>query len=65
MLRKSTYQPLKDDGAEFKCVDCEQYFHAKQMWFVCLVNGDKQIICHDCIDDVWRKNYADYIPTPI
>lgn len=60
-----TYQPLKCDGAPFKCVDCGERKNAANLWFVCTPDGKRRIICKDCIDPEWLTAYAQYIDVPM
>lgn len=60
----STYQPLKDDGAPFKCADCGQKSHASLMWFVRLDDGAAYVFHKNCLDEDWFE-FAKFIDEPI
>lgn len=59
------YRPLKNDGATYKCSDCEQRKEYNQMWYVETPSGLRYVTCKDCVDDYWIKHHAIYDPVPI
>lgn len=61
---KPVYRPVKDDGATFKCVDCDQQKRASEVWHYLLPNGNGGIACKECIDPEWLER-AVFDPKPI
>jgi len=53
---QSKYWTVKDDGALWKCSDCQVRYPANKVWATETPNGKKSIICKDCIDDDWITN---------
>ena len=64
MTKTRTYQPVKDDGAKFKCLDCGLRGPAKDMWFIRTPSGEWDGVYHkDCVDRDWMSG-ATFIPDP-
>jgi hypothetical protein len=60
---KPVYRPVKDDGAKWRCKECDQLQPASKVWHYQLPNGNSGILCRDCIDPQWLKN-AEFNPHP-
>ena len=62
---KGIYHPLKNDGADYKCSDCDTYKPYNHFWYVECPNGTRYVCCKDCIDPYWIKHHAIFSPEPI
>lgn len=61
---KPTYQPLKNDGALYRCKDCNQQGTHSEMWYVTTPNGYKGVFHKECIDPDWIAT-AEFVNHPI
>jgi hypothetical protein len=64
-MNKAIYRPVANDGAKWKCADCQQYKQHNEVWHISLANGKKEILCKDCVDAEWLDTYAVFDPKPI
>jgi len=52
----AVYWTLPDDGALFKCADCqERKAHNKVYLTQIPMNDARKVLCKDCIDTEWLK----------
>lgn len=49
------YTSLKDDGAPFRCADCNELHNAKDMYYCFLPNNNNAVVCKTCLDDTWKS----------
>lgn len=61
---KATYQPVRDDGAPYKCPDCGERKPAREFWYYRTPNGAAGLSCKECIDPDWLAQ-AEFNPKPI
>lgn len=56
-----TYHPVKNDGADFRCSECQQLFPHTQVWLIRLPspapsnNRMTYVLCKECVDEDWLK----------
>lgn len=58
------YRPVADDGAQFRCVDCQELFSHTRVLFCATPNGKKSVICDTCLEPDW-KAAAKFINDPV
>lgn len=64
VMGQATYQPLKDDGAPFRCLACGDRSHASTMWFVRTPLGHLDGVYHkECLDANWL-DLARFVDAP-
>lgn len=49
------YWDLPDDGALFRCEDCSELFHHSMVYATRTPNGERGLVCRECIDEWWKK----------
>ena len=49
----AVYWTLPDDGALFKCTDCEEDKPHTEVYLTQVPDGNRATICKDCIDEYW------------
>ena len=47
------YCEVADDGAPFRCHDCQQQGHAKDMFFTLTPNGTHAMYHKSCLEQDW------------
>jgi len=60
LMNKARYFTLRDDGALWKCSDCQKRKPADAVLAIELVDGRKMLICRRCIDEDWLAEFAEF-----
>lgn len=56
LSRAPCYWRLSNDGALFRCSDCQQLKVYSEMYYILTPNGNKRVLCEACIDEDWLRN---------
>lgn len=61
---KAAYRPLKNDGALFRCLECDKQGTHSEMWFITIPNGHRGVYHKDCLESDWIA-LAEFVNQPI